>query len=61
MKPASERKAELADKVAKAAQEGTADAIAGAIIDAIDQSMRERNRPGKRDRSQSETEAGTTS
>jgi hypothetical protein len=50
MKPADQRKAELADRLAKAAQEGTTDAIAGAIIDAIDASLRERNRPGRRDR-----------
>ncbi len=51
MKPAAERKAELADQLAKAAREGTADAIAGAIIDAIDQSLAGRGRPGRRDRS----------
>jgi hypothetical protein len=51
VKPAEARKAELADKLAKAAQQGTAADIAGAIIDAIDQSLSDRrNRPGRRDR-----------
>ena len=51
MKPAAERKAELADQLSKAARQGTAIAVAGAIIDAIDQSLAERGRPGRRDRS----------
>ena len=42
MKPAAERKAELADQLSKAARQGTAIAVAGAIIDAIDQSLAER-------------------
>ena len=51
MKPAAERKAELADQLAKAR---TADEIASAIVNSIDQSLRERGRPGKRDRSDAE-------
>ena len=47
MKPAAERKAELADQLSKAAREGTTAAIAGAIIDAIDRSLAERGRPGR--------------
>jgi hypothetical protein len=48
--PAAERKAELVERLPKASQEGITNAIAGAIFDAIDASMRERNRPGRRDR-----------
>ncbi len=51
MKPAAERKAKLADELSKA---GTADEIASAIVNSIDQALRERGRPGKRDRSDAE-------
>ena len=51
MKPAAERKATLADELAKAK---TADDIASAIVNSIDQSLRERGRPGRRDRSDAE-------
>lgn len=50
MKPAEVRKAELAERLQQAARENSAQALAGAIIDAIDASLPDRNRPGKRDR-----------
>ena len=53
MKPAAERKADLADRLAKA---GTADQIASAIVDAIDLSLAGRGRPGRRDRSPADDE-----
>jgi hypothetical protein len=62
MKPAAERKAELEQRLTQAARSGGSVAdIASAIVDAIDASLRERNRPGKRDRLQADAEEGTTS
>jgi hypothetical protein len=50
MKTPEKRTARLAEKLQQAAEQGSAEKFAGAIIDTIDQSMRDRNRPGRRDR-----------
>jgi hypothetical protein len=50
MKPAAERAAALAERLEQAAKEGTVADIARAIVTTIDESLKERGRPGKRDR-----------
>jgi hypothetical protein len=55
MKPSPEQRATaLAEKLQEAVKQDSAYALGRAIIDAIDQSLAERGRPGKRDRTDAE-------
>jgi hypothetical protein len=52
MKPSAEqRAAALAERLEQIAKQGTVADIAQAIVHTIDESMKERGRPGRRDRS----------
>ena len=50
MKPAAERAAALAERLEQIAKQGTVADIAQAMVHTIDESMKDRGRPGKRDR-----------